>query len=305
MIRYLQNKDIDKGKWDLCIANSQLPVVYMLSWYLDLISPQWDALVSDNYETVMPLTWKKKFGIKYIYQSFLAQQSGIFTTDPKGINKKTINIFVRSIPVNFRYIDCALNETIKVDSVPASLELRKNHILLLDRDYSVIFHGYSRRCRRNIKRAQGCYLKNSYDTKADEAVDFFKKHLTDKLPEFSKYYSLIEQVILSCIMRNMGEVLTALTPDGEKAGVIFYLFNECRCTMIVCASTAEGFRCQTMYYLIDQIIQKFAGRLKELDFFGTNIPSIEYFNQSFGVETRYFARFRINHLPWLLRKIKR
>jgi len=305
MVEYLKHDEIDKGKWDECILKSQLPVVYMMSWYLDIITPQWCALISGDYKAIMPLTWRKKYGIKYIYQSFLAQQSGIFTVDPAGIDERMIKDFFDAIPAFYRYIDYSFNEVISTHLLPGIYEVRKNHILLLNRDYITITNNYSRRCRRNIRKAQECLLRNSLETQASEAVAFFKKHLKEKLPEFNKYYMVIGHLMNICLYRNMGEILTATAPNGEIAGIIFYLFNEYRCTMITCASTATGLKCQTMYYLIDQIIQKFAGKLKELDFFGTNIPSIEYFNESFGVETKYFTRLKINRLPWLLRMIKK
>ncbi len=43
---------------------------------------QWDALVLDDYQAVMPLTWRSKFGIRYLYQPAFTQQTGIFSASP-------------------------------------------------------------------------------------------------------------------------------------------------------------------------------------------------------------------------------
>jgi len=52
MIQYLEHEAIDKKKWDDCINNSMADRIYALSWYLDSLCPQWEALVVDEYEAV-------------------------------------------------------------------------------------------------------------------------------------------------------------------------------------------------------------------------------------------------------------
>ncbi|OIP03307.1 MAG: hypothetical protein AUJ97_04685 [Bacteroidetes bacterium CG2_30_32_10] len=59
-IRYLKHKEIDKDKWDNCIEKAFNGIIYAYSWYLDIVSENWDALIEDDYKTVFPLTQKKK-----------------------------------------------------------------------------------------------------------------------------------------------------------------------------------------------------------------------------------------------------
>ena len=68
MIRYLSHTEIDKKKWDDCIAHSHFETLYPYSWYLDAVSPGWYALVRDDYEMVMPLTWKRTYGVRMLIQ---------------------------------------------------------------------------------------------------------------------------------------------------------------------------------------------------------------------------------------------
>ena len=67
-IKYLKHNQIDKQKWDSAIENARNGLVYVLSWFLDIVSPDWDALVYGDYEVVMPLTYRNKLGVKYLYQ---------------------------------------------------------------------------------------------------------------------------------------------------------------------------------------------------------------------------------------------
>lgn len=59
-IQLLSQNQIDKTKWDICIDQAPNGLIYAYSWYLDTMAKNWDALVYNDYELVMPLTWKKK-----------------------------------------------------------------------------------------------------------------------------------------------------------------------------------------------------------------------------------------------------
>jgi hypothetical protein len=80
IIQHLTHAEIDKVKWDACIDKAGNGLIYGHSVYLNkMCNGQWDALVMGNYETVMPLTRRKKWGIYYLYQPAFTQQLGIFS----------------------------------------------------------------------------------------------------------------------------------------------------------------------------------------------------------------------------------
>ena len=87
-IAYLTYQQINKSKWDDCINKSINKLIYAESFYLDTITENWDAIVLNDYEAVMPLIWKKKFGIKYLYQPAFLQQAGIFVSKKIKISVK-------------------------------------------------------------------------------------------------------------------------------------------------------------------------------------------------------------------------
>ncbi|HRF18349.1 MAG TPA: hypothetical protein PK977_09275 [Chitinophagaceae bacterium] len=59
-IRYLTHREIDKAKWDYRVSSSSNGLIYAYSYYLDTMSKNWDALVLNDYEAIMPLVWNKK-----------------------------------------------------------------------------------------------------------------------------------------------------------------------------------------------------------------------------------------------------
>jgi len=68
MIKYLKHTEINYAAWDACVKQSPNALLYAYSWFLDMAADQWDALVYGNYDAVMPLPWRKKWGIQYLYQ---------------------------------------------------------------------------------------------------------------------------------------------------------------------------------------------------------------------------------------------
>ena len=57
-------------------------MVYAFSYYLNSMAKNWDALVLNDYDAVMPLTWNKKYGFYYLYQPFMSASLGVFGNEP-------------------------------------------------------------------------------------------------------------------------------------------------------------------------------------------------------------------------------
>ena len=100
--QYLQRNQIDPLKWNECVCNEMNGCVYALVEYLDHTADNWDALVYGNYEAVMPLPWKKKFGIRYVYAPFFIQRLGIFG---KNLRPTLYEDALQKAGEHFRWID--------------------------------------------------------------------------------------------------------------------------------------------------------------------------------------------------------
>ncbi|MCX6283824.1 MAG: hypothetical protein NTW31_06290 [Bacteroidetes bacterium] len=103
MISYLKHNEIDRARWDGCISRSLNRRVYAFSWYLDIVAPAWEALVSDDYLSVFPLTPGRKAGVCYLFQPFFTQQLGLFSSNPIG--EENAEKFMSSIPMNWAWED--------------------------------------------------------------------------------------------------------------------------------------------------------------------------------------------------------
>ncbi len=302
MIQYLRHTDIDQAKWDLCIEQSVNSMVYGFSWYLNIVSPNWEALVLGDYLAVMPLTAHRKYFIKYLSQPFFTQQLGVFSKT--AISQETIQEFLHSIPLSFRFIDIQLNEQNQVLDEKLKIRKRKNYVLDLDRSYEKIQKGYNSQAKRNLKSAKkfGLELRS---ISAKEVLVFYKLHKAIstrgvKSSDYNRLQQLMEMahnyrnILCKGVFSKSGEMLAAGAFLVHKNRVIFLLGN----------GSEQGREMGGMTFLMDSLLFQFSNLQMLFDFEGSEIDGIARFFKSFGPEKRNYYRFKRNRLPWILRLFK-
>ena len=114
-IKYLKNNEIDFQRWDKCIRKSVNGNIYGYSWFLNIVSENWDALVDDNYETVMPLTCKKFLGFPILLQPPYATNLGVYSVNV--ISRDVVKEYIDQMISRYFYIDINLNKYNRLTSL--------------------------------------------------------------------------------------------------------------------------------------------------------------------------------------------
>ena len=301
MIRHLKHNEIDKIRWDECIRLSDNGLIYACSWYLDVVCPQWEALVQDDYQYVMPLPVNKRFGIAYLYTPLYAQQLGIFG---KGIPSEQITEFLGHIPDSIRLWDIKLNEQNIYGKGRFTSRERKNFTLDISSPYETVRSGYNRNCRRNIRKAEESGLQEGEGLSAHDFALFVRQNLKDQIHDLDrKAVGLLESVTGEALKRKSCEIVTLQDAAGSIHAAGSFLFYKERVIFSVCASTSEGKEQHAMSMLVDQQIRKYAGTYDLFDFSGSEIEGIAYFNAGFGATEAIYPLIHLNRLNWVLRVI--
>ncbi len=299
MIRYFKGFEIDRKKWDACIENSVADLIYGYSWYLDLVCPGWSGLVKDDYEAVMPLPNRKKYGVSYIFQPVFAQQLGIFSKLPP--DEELLKSFLNEIPAFFRLIEINLNYSNRIKSIDYSLTEKVNYVLNLNRNYDNIKRRYSNNTRRNLQ-------KTLPDTEIKENIHLSELIRMKKKYAFRKrnneYYEWMHCFVDKLMKMGKGEIIGAESDRKLCAAALFVIFGK-RIYYLIPVSTDEGLRNSAMFAILDFIIQKFSGKDYILDFEGSNIPGIARFFEGFGAGKVNYPSIRINRLPTIYKIFKR
>jgi hypothetical protein len=300
-IQYLSRQQIDKTKWDQCIHNARNGLIYAYSFYLDTMAKHWDALVLNDYEAVMPLTWNKKYGIHYLYQPFLTAQLGVFGNN---ISDGLMESFLNALPVNFKYIDIFLNPENGVEIKGFNLYQRSNYILDLNKPYDQLYGNYRENIQRNIRKAvqAGCTVQKDFDVEKVIvlAAQQMKRHNNESEDNIDRFRKLYQQLHA----KQMAITYGIVSPQKEIIASCVFFFSHGRAYYILVGNHPEGKAIGASHALIDAFIKDHAGKDMLLDFEGSDIPGLALFYSSFGAVEEKYAALKLNKLPFYLRWMK-
>ncbi|MFT4019310.1 MAG: hypothetical protein QM668_20265 [Agriterribacter sp.] len=301
-IRYIQHAAIDKAKWDSCITNAGNSLVYGYTWWLDHISPGWHALVLNDYDAVMPLTWRKKYGIYYLYQPFCTAMLGVF--HKPGIKIKAGD-FLDAIPAKFRYWDIDMNEQNVVENKSVTAYTRINQLLNLSDRYDDIQKSYSRLAKRKLSKAteNGMILKQSVSPKT--IVELYKNEYYQQHRNTQDDYIALINCCEAAMHKGMAETYIATFPDGEAVAFYIVLKDKSFVYSLLGGSTAKGKDAGAFYFLTDAVIKEHCASGKTFRFEGSDIEGIAFFNGLFGAESITYLHLQQNRLPVFLKYLKK
>jgi hypothetical protein len=290
-LKHLRNKSIDFKRWDNCIAQSKNHLTYAFSWYLNVVSPDWEALVSKDYEYVMPLPIKSRYGFPYLVQPVLTQQLGIFSKHE--ITEKTVEEFMKEIPY-FSY-ELNLNE----NNFYANAIIYPNFILNLKKPYKDICEAYSKNSRRNIEKAKRLNLKIQQNISEQDFLSFYfsvhKHYLSPQQP-------VLQKLIEKGISENSLMLYGVLSADDNLIAELCLLKTNNRLTYLLPVSNAEGKNSSAMFFLIDYLIHENAEKNALLDFEGSKIEGVARLYRGFGAKYHPYYILKRFRPSFLIRK---
>ena len=293
MIRYLSHTEIDRNKWDNCISNAVFETIYPYSWYLDVTSPGWYALVEGEYERIMPLTWKRKYGIRMLMQPPLTQQLGIFAAQKPDADK--VREFMRSISQKYLLVDICLNQGNQFEGVSVRQEARHNYELdISDPGLDPEKH-YTTNTRRNIQKGQ----TSQYSIKKMQVNAYLDlKFSLKENSGLKKYQALFERLYRSLENEDRAEVFGLYLGSGLHAAAVLG-YSGSRSVYLNGCSTEEGKNRRSMFVLMDHMIRMRVGQHRIFDFEGSNIPVVARFFKGFGAVREVYPR--IMRTPFQIR----
>ena len=301
MIAWLKNEEIDRLKWDGTLAEIPGIKPYAWSWYLDIMSPGWEALVDDDYCSLFPLPRAKKYGFSYIATPVFLQQLGLFA--PDGDRKKIALEFIAFMPEFYRFIDLNIGQEVKPPGY--TLTPKYNFELKLSDPYEKIWVSYMSDCRRNINIAHRFPQEIVEDVKPHEVISLFRNTIGTRAGVIRETsYRRLHVLMDHCLLTGKGKILGVRSPKGKLLWGMFVIDMEDRLTLLFTAGSRKSRELRTAYHVIDHIIKTNAGTGRTVDFAGSSVPSIAIFLKSFGGEQTTYWRLYRNNLPWPARLFK-
>lgn len=324
-IQVIPGHQVDRDKWDRCVSSAANGMIYAQSDYLDHMTDHWTAIVVNDYETVMPVPWRKKWGVRYTYSVPFVQQLGIF---PGGGNKLCEEL-LKVLFSSYRYGDYPFNwgnpiyeigtqatagetsaddkhfkEGLITSANGFTTRMRSNYILLLDRPYANLEEIFSPNARQNIRRSQQ-YGYEYKEAAIEEAVSIYQELYGVRMrltrQQFSDFADFCR------LLKKKDNVLTrkAVDASGRPQAICMLLKDYHRLYNIMPSTLPEGRLKRANYFLLSEIWKEYAGSGYIFDFEGSDLPGVKEFYRKFGAIRQPYPDIHFNSLPILIRWLKK
>ncbi|MDE3253264.1 MAG: hypothetical protein KGO92_10690, partial [Bacteroidota bacterium] len=297
----LGSAQIDRSKWNECVYNHAQGLIYAHSDCLDAMSEHWHGLVLNDYAAIMPLTWKRKWGIRYLCTPPFLQQLGII-----GRYKASSLPDLEKWIFQFcSYGDLTLNYANQLAAQSLQAKRKINLIIPLDQSPESIRDQYKPDARDSVNHA----AKNAWQySEGDirESIEYYQQYYAGRMPHIGKdaFVNFTKLCLLlaengQCITRNMTDI------NGNILATAVLLKDNKRIYNLMNTTLPEGRKKRANHLLMDRIMGEFANTPFLFDLEGSELPGVQQFYLSFGAVEQPYYTFHFNHLPWPLNRLKR
>lgn len=279
-ILHLKHSEIDKKKWDENLQNCHNALIYANSFYLDVVSPQWEALVTEDYSALFPLPVKRKFILKYLAHPLFAQQLGLFCTED-GLSHGMD--FIKEMNLSFRRYQLRLNNS---NTFLEENQIERRNFILHIKTEEEVDKAYNQNTKRNLKKAHDYNLEFKKEVTSSEFLELKKSSSRASLSEdeWFRMHLLIDVIL----QRKLGFFIGVRGSNSISAAVFFTKWKN-RICYLFSASNEEGMERRASFAIVDKVIKNHLDSGFILDFEGSMDDNIARFFKGFGAkEEMYF-----------------
>lgn len=299
LVQHLQHHQIDFNKWDACIMHALNTDPFLLSSWLNVVEPDWSALVADDYAAVFPVFHTKKMRWSFFDLPNFVQKISVygemryeqeFAEQLKVLHKKT------------DYLCYTTDERLVEDSSIQKIQRRHQILTLKD---GVRFP--TKVWGRNIRKAEASGLTSITAVPIEVFVTALKKELIEKGNPYKKAdYLLLESLAIKSVNEGYGFIEGIKDATGTFTCGQFYIYLTGRIYLVACFSNDTARQHSLLHYLLYKIIQQKYEKdtTMRVHFGGSNIPVIADFNKNFGALDEDFILAYKNTLPFWFRIFK-
>jgi hypothetical protein len=303
-IQYLTYQEIDFAKWDFCVSHSSNKLIYVESNYLNQIATNWDAIVLNDYDAVMPLIWRKKMGIRYLYQPAFLQQAGIYS--PFSLTEEITEAFISLASTHFKFAEISINyaNTPSAGNNFYQKKINSNFLIHLNKKYEEIIT--SKYIKDRITRASRFDLQYAISTDVTKCIKTYKKLYGERLSSLSKNdYKNFEQLCIDLQKENRIIIREVYNKEGkELLATALFLKDENRIYNLASSIFPNGRTCLANYFLFNSLIKEFSNQPLIIDLEGSDLPGVDFFYKKLASENQPYYSIKWNNLPKIIQLIK-
>lgn len=297
-IAYITNENIDFKKWDRCIKKAFNGNIYAYSWYLNIVSENWNALVEDDYERVMPLPKTSFAGIELISQPKLTGQLGIYSTTT--LDENCVSSFLKAIPSSFRYVNLKLNKHNKIDH---EIRTGKNVIFDIDliKPYDKLREMYPARLKEIIGTAQNLKFHTIPGLSIESILKFKQENFPFRSYFFPDELVTIQLLAAAASNNKMGQMCGVYGENNLLYAIAFFAWSHQKATLVFHMLNDKKLQLSAFFFLIDDFIRNNSEKNLILHFELNQTSKLVSLLEEIGAKKSENYFFYRNHLPWYIK----
>jgi len=252
-INHILNPGEAADDYDKCITASPNGTIYALSWYLDIVCPDWELIANMDYTTVMPLPVFRSMGRKTLIQPDYAFHLGVFSTsipDPE-----TIHQYLQAVPRNYKLRRLCLNKF----NIVMKKNARIHNAAELDliRPYKQTMARFSRIIKDRLKFAEKNAISFVSNTAVNDLLMF--SYRLDKLNKQKlkpNQVSTLRLIASNAIRYRSAQLASAYDRSNNLCAIILFLIFNGRASILHAAANADGLKMGAIEAIIDHFIRE-------------------------------------------------
>ncbi|SDI36329.1 hypothetical protein [Chryseobacterium jejuense] len=280
MIRRLKYHEIDFVKYSQCLEKSEQRKYSATKDFLDTTAPkQWEILVYNDYEAVMPIPFVRKYGVKIVHNPKLCQQLGVFSDkDDVNLNEQFLDYLenhylIRAYPFN------------DSNELRTKFRIKKNFLIYPD-PYEKVYARYSPKRKRKLRLDEDVLDHSEIKTVSyNEVKSFIESNMLglSKESDLAGFMEIYETAYRLKYLRFL-----AFYYHGKIINVIA-TYSDCNMVALLGTfSDKEYVKLSGASVLIDQMLKETIDT-HIFDFEGGDIPNIEEFFRGFRPELKPYG----------------
>lgn len=298
-ITRVSRQELHLSRYEKCLETAPGAPVYAWPWFLDIMAGKWEVLVWDDYRYVMPVAFRRKWGISYVYQPVFVQQLGIYPAAPPDETRAFFTLLASLYP----YIHYPSGYGAE-EAEAAGFTIMEHHTrrLRLGTGYPSLAARFGDYITQNLKKATLNQITVSREFQP--AVFFELQKVSRKIPVPADAWNRFRRLMEATLSDGRGLLLVARDPGKEAvAAAYFILWRDTAYYMAVC-SGPRGRALRAGFALLDTFFRDHGHLPITFDFEGSSVEGVDRFFAAFGAESSPYYLFRLNRLPWPIRRIK-
>lgn len=253
-IQILRNNEIDFARWDRSLFRSLNGNVFGLSWFLNITAPDWEAMVEDDYQMLMPLPVHVRWKRKLISMPPFTWQLGIFSN--RIMEPELLSAFLNRLPASYRIHGITLNKFNRVNDSLFKVHDFSSVELDLISSYEKIRRGYNKELKSELENSATQHISIVKGLSVNDFLQFAAySDINRNIRIGTRELNCLRLIITNSVRYRLGELYGAYTPENNLCAAAFLITYRQKATLFMVLANRTGLQYCAVQLIIDAYIQ--------------------------------------------------